>query len=74
MGNITLALPDDLQERMRNHAEIRWSEVVRKSITQKVEMLEIMDKIAKKSRLTKKDIDEISKKIKKETYEELNKR
>lgn len=72
MGNLTLALPNNLQERMRNHSDIRWSEVVRKSIVQKLELLEIMEKIAQKSKLTKKDVDEISRKIKKETFEELN--
>ena len=72
MGNLTLALPDNLQERMRKHSEIRWSEVVRKSITQRIELLEMMDKITQKSKLTKKDVDDISRKIKKETFEELN--
>lgn len=71
MGNVTLALPEDLQERMKKHSEIRWSEVVRKSITQKIEMLELMDRIAAKSKLTQKDVDEISRKIKKETSEAL---
>ena len=74
MTNITLALEDTLHERMKRHPEIRWSEVVRKSIRQKVEMLDAMDKIASKSRLTKKDVDEISRKIKMETFEELNSR
>ncbi len=73
MGNITLSLPDDLQEQMRKHSEIRWSEVVRKSIAQKIELLNTMDTIAKKSKLTKQDIEVISKKIKKESFEELNK-
>lgn len=74
MANLTLAVPDELQERMRKHSEIRWSEVVRKSLAQKVEMLEIMDTIAQKSRLTKKDAEELSRKIKMETFDELNKR
>ena len=74
MTNITLALEDGLHERMKKHSEIRWSEVVRKSIRQKVEVLEAMDKIASKSKLTKKDVDEISRKIKMETFEELNKK
>jgi len=72
MGNITLALPDDLQERMKKHSEIRWSEVVRKSISQKMEMMEMMDKIARKSKLTQRDISTISRKIKAETFEDLN--
>lgn len=74
MGNITLALPDDLQDRMKKHSEIRWSEVVRKSISQKIEILEAMDKIAKKSKLTQKDVDEISRKIKTETFDDMNKK
>ncbi len=74
MTNITLALEDDLHARMKKHSEIRWSEVVRKSIRQKVEMLDAMDKIASKSKLTPKDVEELSRKIKKETFEELNAR
>jgi hypothetical protein len=72
MANITLALEDDLHERMKKHSEIRWSEVARRSIRQKVEMLNAIDKIASKSKLTKSDVDEISRKIKKESFEELN--
>jgi len=74
MPNLTLSIPEDLHERMKKRSEIRWSEVVRKSITSKVEMLEAIDKIASKSKLTKKDVDEISHKIKKEVFEDLNKR
>ncbi|MFH1276268.1 MAG: hypothetical protein ABIH82_04085 [Candidatus Woesearchaeota archaeon] len=72
MTNLTLAIPEDLHEKMKKHSEIRWSEVVRKSITKKVEILEMMDKIAQKSKLTKKDVDEISQKIKREIFKELN--
>lgn len=74
MTNMTLAIEDNLHDRMKQHSEIRWSEVVRKSIQQKVEMLEAMDKIARKSKLTKEDVKEISRKIKMETFDELNKR
>ena len=63
MTNITLAIPDDLHARMKLHSEIRWSEVVRKSITTKIEILEMADKLASSSKLSKKDVDEISKVI-----------
>ena len=72
MANITLALPDELHARMRKHSEIRWSDVVRKSIAQKVELLETMDKIARKSTLSKRDIEAIARSIKKDSFEELN--
>ena len=74
MPNVTLAIPEELHIKMKRHSDIRWSEVVRKSIAAKVEILDVMDKIAKKSRLTKKDVDEISHKIKSEVFEDLNKR
>ena len=63
MPNITLAIPEDLHTRMREHSEIRWSEVVRKTITQKIEDLDIMDKLTTKSKLTQKDVDEIASKV-----------
>lgn len=39
MANITLSIPDDVRERMRNYPEIKWSEVVRQAI------LEYLDKL-----------------------------
>ena len=63
MTNITLAIPEDLHTRMKEHSEIRWSEVVRKTISQKIEDLDMMDKLAAKSKLTQKDVDEIASKV-----------
>ncbi len=63
MANITLKIPNDLHEKIRNHAEIRWSEVIRQLLQKKIEQLELMNQIIKKNKLTKEDIDEISKKI-----------
>lgn len=74
MTNLTLSIPEELHERMVQHSEIRWSEVVRKSIMERVELLDVMDRLAQKSKLTKKDVEEIAHKINKEVYEELNRR
>ena len=63
MTNVTLALPEDLHSRMKKHSEIRWSEVIRKTISEKIDDLEMMDKLIRKSKLTKKDIEILSKKI-----------
>lgn len=63
MGNVTLMLSDELQNKMKQHSEIRWSEVVRKTIQKKIEDLELLDKLTRKSKLTDKDVLEISKKI-----------
>ena len=63
MGNITLMLSDQLQEQMKKHKEIRWSEVVRRAIKKKIEDLELLDTLTAKSKLTQKDALEISKKV-----------
>ena len=64
MTNITLSMPDELMKRMRIFSEIKWSEVARKAIEKRVEDLEVMNKIVSKSKLTEKDVEEISKRIK----------
>ena len=64
MVNMTLSIPDELHKKMKEHREMRWSEIARSAIEQRVNDLEVMNKIASKSKLTKKDVEEISKKIK----------
>ncbi|MBU1855117.1 MAG: hypothetical protein KKF89_05330 [Nanoarchaeota archaeon] len=66
MSNITLAIPEETYNEMKQFSEVRWSEVARKAIIHKLELLRITEKLAEKSELTKKDIEEFSKKIKKE--------
>jgi len=63
MPNVTLAIPQELHTKMKAHSEIRWSEIVRKSISDKIEDLDMMDKLTKKSKLTQKDVDNIANKI-----------
>ncbi len=40
MSNITLSIPDEIYARMKMHREIRWSEVVRRAITEFIGKLE----------------------------------
>ncbi len=40
MTNITLSIPDEVHVKMKIHKEIRWSEVVRRAITEYMERLE----------------------------------
>ncbi len=63
MVNVTLSIPEELHSRMKHYSEIRWSEVIRKTIAEKIDRLEMMDKLSGKSRLTRKDVDALSKKI-----------
>lgn len=66
MTNMTLAVPEDLKRIMDQHKEVKWSEVARGAIRTYAKKLEIMDKLASKSKLTEKDAIEIGNKIKKE--------
>ncbi len=64
MANITLSIPDEVQKEMKHFSEVRWSEVARKAILERLETLRLAERLAKKSKLTEKDINDFSKKIK----------
>lgn len=74
MPNITLSLSKDVHDKMKRHPEIRWSRLVSQTISERVDTLEMTDKLLAKSKLTKNDVDEIAKKINKDIFRELNKR
>ncbi len=63
MPNITLAISDETRKKMDAHSHIKWSNVVRSIILQKLEDFEAAEKLAKKSRLTEKDISKLAEKI-----------
>lgn len=63
MANMTLSIPDKIHKEMKNFSEVRWSEVARKAIINKLETLVLVEKIAQKSRLTSKDVEFFSKRI-----------
>ncbi len=64
MGNMTLSIPNQVQNEMKQFTEIRWSEVARKAIIEKIETLKTAEKLASKSKLTKTDVEEFNKRIK----------
>lgn len=64
MPNITLSIPEELQSLIRKHSEIRWSEVARQALVDFAKKIELMEKIAKKSKLTEEDALKIADKIK----------
>ncbi len=64
MVNMTLALPEDLHQIMRQHTEIKWSEVARQALWTQAKKLELMEKLVGKSKFTEKHVEEIDHKIK----------
>lgn len=61
---MTLAIPNDIQDEMKHFSEVRWSEVARKAIIEKIETLKLAESLSGKSKLTQKDVDEFNKKVK----------
>jgi len=72
MANITLSIPAEVHEIMREHREIRWSEIARRALLDEIRKLALMDKISSKSKLTMKDIEEINEKIKRGIHSKLH--
>ena len=61
---MTLALSEEVHKKMKHFSEIKWTEVARKAIENRLGDLEVLEKIASKSKLTSKDVEELGKKIK----------
>ncbi len=61
---MTLAVPTELHKIMKNHPEIKWSEVARQAMWEYARRLELLDSIADRSRMTESDADRIGKAIK----------
>ena len=64
MPNMTLAISADLKEKMNHFKEINWSEVARQAIREKALLLEKMNRLFSKSKLTDGDIEKHARQIK----------
>lgn len=71
MGNMTLSMPEDVLKKMKDFPEIRWSEVARSAIVEKIDKLTLVEKLGKKSKLTKIEVSELNSLIKKKTSKEF---
>lgn len=61
MANLTITVPDDLKEEIKQHKEVNWSEIVRRAMTDHLRKINIANALAQKSKLTLKDVAELSK-------------
>ena len=64
MGNITLSVPEDVHKEMKHFSEVKWSEVARRAIVDRLETLKLAENLAKKSKLSQNDVEQFSKRIK----------
>ena len=63
MGTISVSVEDEMKARIGELDEINWSAVARRAFEEKLREVEILKRIANKSKLTEKDVRELSKKI-----------
>jgi hypothetical protein len=57
---MTFSVPAKLKRRAQKMRGVNWSGVVTKAIEDKLVELELMDRIASKSKLTLEDVDELA--------------
>lgn len=57
---MTFSIPAKVKRRARKMRGVNWSAVVTKAIEEQLAQLELMDRIAAKSKLTLEDVDEIA--------------
>ncbi|MBI2143179.1 hypothetical protein HYU20_02455 [Candidatus Woesearchaeota archaeon] len=66
MANMTLSVPEELHQRMRQHTELKWSDVARQAFEKKLKEIELADRLLNKSKLTEEDAERIGHKLKSE--------
>ena len=65
MVNVTLAVPTEVKSMMEEYSEVRWSEVIRNAIVQKLALLRKLDSLSEGSKLPDADIEKMEHEIKK---------
>ena len=60
MPNITISVTDEIKEEMCRHSAIRWSNAVRAVIEAKLRDFADAERLAQKSSLTEKDVEQLS--------------
>jgi hypothetical protein len=61
---MTLAVSDDLYQKIKAHREVKWSEIARRAMWDYAMRLDMLDSITSKSTFTEKDAMEMDKKVK----------
>ncbi|OGQ05195.1 MAG: hypothetical protein A3F82_01785 [Deltaproteobacteria bacterium RIFCSPLOWO2_12_FULL_44_12] len=68
MASLTLSIPEELREKMREFPEINWSEVARQAILEKAKLLEKMNRMLKAGGLDETEIPELDREVKKRVW------
>jgi len=68
MASLTLSIPEELREKMREFPEINWSEIARQAIVEKARLLEKMNRLLAKGGLEEKETLALGREVKKEVW------
>lgn len=68
MASMTLSIPEDLHQLIKEHNEVRWSEIARRAMWDYARKLELLDKLTENSQLTEADVKELERKLKKAVH------
>ncbi|NVM28938.1 MAG: hypothetical protein HWN65_08840 [Candidatus Helarchaeota archaeon] len=74
MTNMTFSIPDEIYKKMKEHPEIKWSQIARSALIKYIENLELAEEIISKSTLKIEDVEEIGAEIKRKAWELHKKR
>ena len=64
MAKMTVTIPTEVQEILDKYPKIQWERIVRDTLWDYARKVQLMNKIAKKSEMTKDDVEAIDKVIK----------
>ncbi len=73
MPNMTLSIPTELHEFVKEHNEINWSEIARKAMWKQAKKIQLMNILVSESELEEKDINELDHLIKKAVRKKIKK-
>jgi len=72
MPNMTLSIPEELHEKMKRHTELKWSDIARQAFEKKLEEIELMERLLRKSKITEQDAERIAHAIKSKVRKRFN--
>jgi len=69
MTELKLNISEILYEKMKKHPEIKWDSIAQSALKRYIEKIEMTEDLTSKSKLTLDDVEEISNKITKRSWE-----
>ncbi len=72
MPNMTLSVPRELHRIVKQHNEIKWSEIARRAMWEQAKKVQLMDKLTENSEFTEEDVEFLDHKVKEKLLKRLS--